>query len=104
MANYFRITAYHPETDISVIVDSYGKFEKLWEFSAYLVAKGFKILEVGKDDYIIDAGYDRVSTRSNKVLLMGYGKGKADIQDVNYQDRPCKAIAVYNMAYGLFLA
>ena len=104
MANYFRITAYHPETDISVIVDSYGKFEKLWEFSAYLVSKGFKILEVGKDDYIIDAGYDRVKTPSNKVLLMGYGKGKADIQDVNYQDRPCKAIAVHNMAYGLFLA
>ena len=84
MANYFRITAYHPETDISVIVDSYGKFEKLWEFSAYLVAKGFKILEVGKDDYIIDAGYDRVKTPSKKVLLMGYGKGKADILDITF--------------------
>ena len=104
MANYFRITAYHPATDISVIVDSNGKFEKLWEFSAYLVSKGFKILEVGKDDFIIDAGYERVSTPSNKVLVMGYGKGRADIQDVTYENRPCKAIAVHNMAYGLFLA
>ena len=32
MANYFRITAYHPDKDISAILDSYGKFEKLWQF------------------------------------------------------------------------
>jgi len=104
MASYFRITAYHPETDISVVLDSNGKFEKLWEFSSYLVQKGFKILEVGKDDYIIDAGYERVEKPSNKVLLMGYGKGKPEIQEITYQERPCKAISVYNMAYGLFLA
>lgn len=28
MANYFRITAYYPEKDFSVILDSNGKFEK----------------------------------------------------------------------------
>ena len=27
MTNYFRITAYHPEKNISVIMDSYGMFE-----------------------------------------------------------------------------
>ena len=103
MANYFRIAAYHPATDVSVIVDSNGKFDMLWQFSAYLVAKGFKILEVAKDDLIIDAGNERVSTPSNKVLLMGYGKGRADIEDVTFENRPCKAISVHNMAYGIFL-
>lgn len=42
MSNYFRITAYHPDEYISVIMDSNGKFEKLWQFSACLVAKGLR--------------------------------------------------------------
>lgn len=33
MANYFRITAYNPNEDVGMIVDSNGKFEKLWQFS-----------------------------------------------------------------------
>lgn len=44
MSNYFRITAYHPEQDLSAIFDSNGCFEKLWQFSAYLIQKGFKII------------------------------------------------------------
>ena len=50
MANYYRITAYHPAEDLSVIADSNGKFEKLWQFSAYMVAKGFKIIAVGGEN------------------------------------------------------
>lgn len=49
MANYFRITAYHPTENLSVIMDSNGLFEKLWHFSAYLVSKGFKIIAVGEE-------------------------------------------------------
>ena len=47
MANYFRITAYHPTENFSVIMDSNGMFEKLWQFSSFMVSKGFKIIEVG---------------------------------------------------------
>ena len=43
MSNYFRITAYHPEKDISIIMDSFGFFEKKWQFSADLIKRGFKI-------------------------------------------------------------
>lgn len=103
MANYFRIAAYYPEKDISVILDSNGRFEKLWQFSSYLVQKGFKILEVGKDDFIIDAGYKRVEKESSKIFLMGFMKGQPYIEQMNYQDRPCKSVAVNNMAYGLFV-
>lgn len=42
MSNYFRITAYHPANNICAIFDSNGRFGKLWQFSAYLVQKGFK--------------------------------------------------------------
>ena len=50
MQDYFRITAYHPTENISVIMDSHGKFEKLWQFSAYMVSKGFKIIAAGGED------------------------------------------------------
>ena len=45
---YFRITGYEPKNDISFILDCNGMFEKLWQFSAMLVAKGLKVLEVSK--------------------------------------------------------
>ena len=38
--NYYRITAYHPEKDISIIMDSFGLFEKKWQFSADLIKRG----------------------------------------------------------------
>lgn len=45
MANYYRITAYHKEKDISIIMDSYGLFEKKWQFSADLIRRGFDIMK-----------------------------------------------------------
>lgn len=45
MKNYFRITTYSPEENVSAIVDCYGKFDQVWQFSAYLVKKKFKIHE-----------------------------------------------------------
>ena len=50
MNNYFRITGYWPKENLTFIVDSNGMFEKLWQFSAYLVSKGIEIKEVSKND------------------------------------------------------
>ena len=69
MANYFRITAYYPEKDFSVILDSNGKFEKLWQFSAYLVQKGFKILEVSANVNVIESSFPMTKEETNKILL-----------------------------------
>lgn len=44
MNNYFRITGYNKENDFSFIMDCFGMFEKLWQFSALLIEKGFKVL------------------------------------------------------------
>lgn len=44
--NYFRITAYNREEDYSIIMDSYGAFNELWQFSSCLVNKGFSIIAV----------------------------------------------------------
>ena len=49
MTKYFRITAYEPNKDFSIIMDTYGMFDKLWQFSADLIKRGLKILEVSSD-------------------------------------------------------
>ncbi len=46
MNTYFRITAYSPEYDASMILDAYGRYEKKWQFSSELVKLGLKILDV----------------------------------------------------------
>ena len=103
MANYFRITAYHPEKDFSVILDSNGKFEKLWQFSAYLVQRGFKIAEAGNVDNIIDSTFPLASQTSNKILLRAIGKGRPETQELVYQGKPSKAITVYDKIYGQYV-
>ena len=45
MENNFRITGYVEKDNYSVILDSNGMFDKLWQFSSYLVQKGIKIIE-----------------------------------------------------------
>lgn len=72
---YFRVTAYHPAEDISAIIDSNGMFDKLWEFSSYLLQKGFKILEVSGDDKFIDVNIDRAEASTDKFFLRAYTKG-----------------------------
>ena len=103
MANYFRITAYHHDKDISAILDSYGRFEKLWQFSAYLVQKGFKIIQVYTINNFVEASFPPLSSESNKILLRGVDKGKPIVEDIIHQNRPCKAITVYDKIYGQYV-
>lgn len=81
MANYYRITAYHPEKNISVIMDSYGMFEKLWQFSAYLVSKGFKVLEVGSEGSFTDENIERAEYDAERMILRACHKGKPTYRD-----------------------
>ena len=76
MAPYFRITAYHKEGDTSIIADSYGQFEKLWQFSAYLVSYGFTILEVGSDGTFTDGNMERIGLSPDSPALRACGKGE----------------------------
>lgn len=75
MANYFRITAYHPAENLSAIFDSNGRFEKLWQFSAFLVQKGFKIVEVGADDKFREGNIPKVP-EDTSLILRACAKGE----------------------------
>ena len=80
MSNYFRITAYHPEKNISVIMDSYGMFEKLWQFSSFMVQKGFKVLAVGDDETFDDGNIEKETEyEPEKVILRACATGKPTI-------------------------
>ena len=92
MANYFRITGYYPDADCSFIADSYGKFEKLWQFSSYLISKGFTIIEVGSTDTFTDGNFKKADYDKEHVILRAahygeptfdYKKGKRIIKVSN---------------------
>lgn len=76
MENYYRITSYHPESDISAIIDSNGLFDKLWKFSAMLVQKGFKILEVGNSQKFDFGDIPSVEQDKEHIIIRACGKGQ----------------------------
>ena len=76
MANYFRITAYYPTEDCSFIADSYGKFEKLWQFSSYLLKKGIKVLEVNHYEDSKDLNIGVIPFNTSEFYLRAVKKGK----------------------------
>ena len=51
---YYRVAGYLNDKNISFIADSNGKFEKLWQLSAYLKSKGCEIVAVSKLENMID--------------------------------------------------
>ena len=94
MGNYFRITAYHPAKNICAIFDSNGRFEKLWQFSSYLVQKGFKIVEVGADDKFLDGNIPKAPA-GDQLLVRACAKGSPQrngnavtVQDRSYEVTP----------------
>ena len=79
MSNYFRITAYHPEKNVSAIFDSNGYFEKLWQFSSMLVQKGFKIIAVSDDKSFTCGTLAKVDEDTEHILLRACAIGRPTI-------------------------
>ena len=79
MQNYFRITAYHPEENVSVIMDAYGMFEKLWQFSSFMVQKGFKIIAVSDDKSFACGTLAKVDEDTEHILLRACDIGRPTI-------------------------
>ena len=81
MANYYRITAYHKEKDISIIMDSYGLFEKKWQFSADLIRRGFDIIEVLSQNEPIQTVSKYMGHSDSTVTLEVYSHFIPDTQE-----------------------
>ena len=78
MNTYFRITAYHPALDISFIIDSINQYEEIWEFSAALVSKKCKILEVSENSQIDDGNIPKASAIGNTYVLRACAMGRVE--------------------------
>ena len=80
MNNYFRITTYSPTENVSAIVDCYGKFEEVWQFSAYLVRKKFKIRAVSESDAFECGNIPKAQPDEERLLLRACQVGEPNIQ------------------------
>ena len=69
MKNYFRITAHNRDEDYSIIMDSFGGFEQLGQFSSYMVSKGFSIIAIGNTDFFEEGNIPKVKEQTNKLIL-----------------------------------
>ena len=98
--NYYRITAYHPEKDISIIMDSFGLFEKKWQFSADLIKKGFKILEISDDSQFIDVNINKLTEEEpDKFILRAYADGNPELIEKTINSTTYKAVKVGEKIY-----
>ncbi|MBR1890433.1 MAG: hypothetical protein IJ817_01945 [Clostridia bacterium] len=99
MTNYFRITGYCPEEDFCFIMDCNGMFEKMWQFSSFVISKGLKVLEVSNDETFLDVNIKKAKEDKEHVILRANAKGKPknttyEIDGVSY-----KAIQVADKIY-----
>ena len=93
--NYYRITAYHPEKNISVIMDSFGLFEKKWQFSADLIKRGFKIIEVSDDTQFLDGNIEHLTKpEPTKFILRATANGEPEYFEKNIDGTTYKAVKV----------
>jgi len=70
MSKYFRVKAFYPKENMTVIVDSNGKYDKLWQLSAFMVQKGFKILEVWDDGKVTDTEIPKTNTVDEEHIIL----------------------------------
>lgn len=85
---YYRITAHNATEKLSIIADSYGKFEKLWQFSSYLVERGFTILAVDREQFFIEGTMPKVDAVSEKLIIRAVDREEPkEFPDTGYEDK-----------------
>lgn len=80
MSKYFRITAYNEKKNYTFIADSYGHFEKLWQFSAYLITKGMRIIAVNTEGKFEFGNIPKVDPDPKHIIIRACTTGKANFK------------------------
>ena len=99
MTNYFRITAYNPKEDISIIADSNGLFDKVWKFSAHLISLGFNIVEVSNSEAFLDGNIDRAEENASKLTIQALDIGRHKTVPYILKGKQYKAVQVDDKIY-----
>ena len=69
MNNYYRITVYHKAENISAIFDSFGHYDKLWQFSSHFVGRDFEVIEVSNSDTFLDGNISKIEYDTDNIYL-----------------------------------
>lgn len=99
MKNYYRITGYCQEQDFCFILDCYGCFAELWQFSSFLIKKGLQVLEVGNATKFLDGNFDRIPENPNKLLLRANADSKPIYTTLTVEGITYTAVKVANRIY-----
>ena len=99
MENKFRITGYNEKDDYCFIVDSNGMFEKLWQFSSFLIQKGLKVLEVSKFENIIDVNIKKAEEDKEHIILRANAPGKPEYTSQTINGKTYQAVKVADKIY-----
>ncbi|MCL2061184.1 MAG: hypothetical protein FWH03_00970 [Firmicutes bacterium] len=97
--NYYRVTVYHPTEDLSVIFDSFGKYEKLWQFSSFFINKGFSVLEVSSADKFLDGNITKTKPCPDNLILRANQTGKPEYTTYEHNGTVYHAVKVENKIY-----
>lgn len=97
--NYFRITGDYQKEDFCFIMDCFGKFEKLWQFSVFVRDKRLTVLEVSKGGNFLDGNMDRAVYEKENVILRVTQKGKPDYVPYEVNGTSYKAVKVDTCIY-----
>lgn len=99
MKNYFRLTAYEPNKNITMILDSNGVFEKKWQFSAFVIARGCQIINITDSDNMIDVNCGKMDYNPKQFKLMAHIIGKAENIKHTIDGKTYDAIKVADKIY-----
>ena len=67
-------------------MDSYGLFEKKWQFSADLIRRGFDIIEVSDDTQFLDGNIERLTVPEPEKFFLrasACGRPKTGSEQIN---------------------
>lgn len=74
--NYFRITGYYPKKNICFIIDCYGRFEELYNFSEYISQKGIEVVKARKEGRFEYGDLPKAEYNPNDLILRACAKGQ----------------------------
>lgn len=81
MKNYFRITVYNPQSNVTAILDSNGYFDEIWKFSSFFVKNGWKVKAICEDGQFEAGNIPRIQPDEKHIVLRACVKGLIEKKD-----------------------
>ncbi len=81
MSKYFRATGYYPKEDIGFIIDSNGKFDKLWQLGSLLACANCEVIAICDYDKVQEVNLTKANTNNDSCIIRAIAKGKPTITE-----------------------